>query len=80
MTNFAEILSAAQQLPTSDRLKLIDALWDIVPPDSEPAFGEEWTKEIELRVKEIDSGKVSTIPWSTIRDEALARLGHGKGG
>jgi putative addiction module component (TIGR02574 family) len=79
MTDFAAILTAEQQLPTSDRLKLIDALWDTVP-DAEPAFSEEWTREIEGRVAEVDSGKVTTIPWSTIRDEALARLGHGKGG
>lgn len=76
MTDFAAILTAAQQLPTADRLKLIDALWDTVPPDSEPAFSDEWTKEIERRIGEVDAGQVTTIPWSTIRDESLARSGE----
>ena len=78
MSDFSSVLSAAQQLPEKDRLRLIDALWESVPPDSEAPFSDEWAREIERRVAELDAGTAKTIPWSQIRDEALARIGHGK--
>jgi putative addiction module component (TIGR02574 family) len=76
MTDFNAVLSAAQQLPEQERLRLIDALWDTVPPEAESPFSEEWAREIEQRVAELDAGKAQTIPWSRIRDEALARVGQ----
>jgi putative addiction module component (TIGR02574 family) len=79
MTDFSSVLSAAQQLPADDRVRLIDALWETVPPDSEVTFSEQWAREIERRVAELDAGTVQTIPWSKIRQDALARVGHGKG-
>lgn len=80
MSDFGTILSAAQRLPEQDRLRLIDALWDTVPPDSESPFSEQWTREIQRRVAELDAGTAETVPWSRIRDEALGRIGHGKNG
>lgn len=78
MSDFSSVLSAAQRLSEKDRLRLIDALWESVPPESEAPFSEEWAREIERRVAELDSGTAKTVPWSQIRDEALARMGHGK--
>lgn len=78
MINFDSVLSAAQQLPDEDRLRLIDALWESVPPDRNAPFSDEWAREIERRVAELDTGTARTIPWSEIRDKALARVGHGK--
>jgi putative addiction module component (TIGR02574 family) len=78
MTDFSSILSAAQQLPEQDRLRLIDALWETVPPETEAHFSEEWAREIERRVAELDSGTAKTVPWAQIREEALARIGHGQ--
>lgn len=79
MYDFRSVLTAAQQLPEPDRLRLIDALWDTVPAESEAPFSDEWAREIERRVVELDAGTAKTVPWSQIRDEALARIGHGKG-
>ncbi len=78
MSDFSSVLSAAQQLPEPDRLRLIDALRESVPPDSEAPFSDEWASEIERRVAELDAGTAKTVPWSQIRDEALARIGHGQ--
>lgn len=78
MSDFDSVLSAAQQLPNNDRLRLIDALWDSVPPESDAPFSDEWAREIERRVVALDDGTAETIPWPKIRDEALARLAHGK--
>lgn len=79
MSEFNSILSAATQLPTEDRLRLIDALWDSLPPEAEPPVSDEWRREIERRVAELDSGTAKTVPWSEIRDEVLTRIKHGKG-
>ena len=76
MSDFSSVLSAAQQLPESDRLRLIDALWESVPPDADAPFSKERAHEIERRVAELDTGTVNSVPWSQIRDEALARIGH----
>ena len=78
MNNFQTVLAAAQQLPEQDRLRLIDALWDTVPPECEAPFSDEWAHEIERRVADLNTGTAKTVPWTTVRDEALARIGHGK--
>ena len=77
MSDFSSVLSAAQQLPEPDRLRLIDALWESVPAEAEAPFSDEWACEIERRVAELDAGAAQTVPWSQVRDEALARNGHG---
>jgi len=76
MSDFASVLSAAQQLPECDRVRLIDALWDSVPADSDAAFSDEWLCEIGRRTAELDAGTAKTVPWSDIKREALARIGH----
>jgi putative addiction module component (TIGR02574 family) len=78
MSAFDSVLSAAQRLSEKDRLRLIDALWDSVPADADAPFSDEWAREIERRVADLDAGTAKTVPWSRIRDEALARVGHGK--
>jgi len=78
MSDYISVLSAAQALPEQDRLRLIDALWETVSPDLEAPFSDEWAREIERRVAALDAGTAKTIPWSQIREEALARLRDGQ--
>ena len=77
MSNFASVLSDAQNLPEPERWRLIDALWDTVSPENEPPISDEWGQEIERRVAELGAGTAQTIPWSQVRDEALTRLEFG---
>ena len=77
MVDFNSVFSEAQLLSTEDQLGLIDALWDLVPPDADLPLHEDWAAELERRVASIESGSASTVPWATIRKEALARIGHG---
>ena len=76
MSDFVSVLTAARQLPELERVRLIEALWDSVPPDSDAPFSDEWTREIERRAAELDAGTARTVPWSDIKNEALARIGH----
>jgi putative addiction module component (TIGR02574 family) len=78
MTTYDAVLAAANQLPPPDRLRLIDALWDTVPSDAEAPFSDEWVVEIERRMDDLETGRDTTVPWTQVRDEALARLRHGK--
>jgi putative addiction module component (TIGR02574 family) len=77
MADFNFVLDNARQLPPEDRLSLIDALWESVPSDLDVPLHPDWAPEVERRVAAIESGTANTIPWTTIREEALARIGHG---
>ena len=77
MTDFSAVLTAALHLPADDRIRLIEALWDTVPPEAEFPLHAEWAPELERRVAAIKDGTATTVSWATIREEALARLGHG---
>lgn len=46
----------------------------MVPPDEDIPLHEDWADELERRVAAIEEGTVVTVPWSTIREEALARI------
>lgn len=73
-SNYDAVLSAANQLPPSERMRLINALWETVPPDADLPLSDEWLAEIESRLEAVDSGAEPTVPWTQVRDEALARL------
>ena len=77
MSTFDSILGEAAQLPTEDRLRLIEALWDSVPPEVDLPIHADWEQELTERVAKIENGTANTVAWATIRQEALARIGHG---
>jgi putative addiction module component (TIGR02574 family) len=67
-----ELVEAALELSPEARgalaSRLIDSLHDYeIDPDAEVA----WEAEISRRLKELDSGLVSTIPWSEARQQIL---------
>jgi putative addiction module component (TIGR02574 family) len=77
MSDFATVLDAAQRLEAEDRIRLINALWDTVPENADLPLDPAWGPELQRRAAALDSGEMTTIPWATVRDEALARIGHG---
>ena len=79
MTEYDAILTSASRLSVSERLDLIDALWQTVPEDSLPPLSDEWRLEIERRSKALDAGTVKTIPWEQVRREAFRRNGINEG-
>jgi putative addiction module component (TIGR02574 family) len=61
-----EIVEAALQLPPEQREEVINDLWASLDGD----LGDEWEDEIQRRVKDVDEGRVKTIP----ADEVFSRL------
>ena len=75
MKVFDEVLDAARTLAASDRLRLIDALWESFPPDEWPAPSEEWIGECQRRSDEYDAGRMPASPWSEVRTRARRKAG-----
>jgi putative addiction module component (TIGR02574 family) len=65
------LLADALTLPLQARAalaaQLIESLDQEVDKDAEAA----WSEEIARRVKELETGKVKTVPWSAARREIL---------
>ena len=79
MPDYAELFSAASQLPLDERIRLIDELTDTIPEPEPGSLSPEWLEEIERRSAEIDSGAVETIPWETVRADLFRRVGLDSG-
>lgn len=70
-TNTSKLLEEALKLPAEARAalagSLIESLDETVDEDAEAA----WAEEIARRVRELDSGKAKSIPWSKARRMVL---------
>lgn len=79
MSDYASILSAAAQLPATDRERLIDDLTVTLLDEDSGELSPEWTAEIERRTSEIASGGVETVDWETVRQDLFRRVGFSDG-
>jgi len=69
-----EILPSLLGLPPEDRARLAQALLDSLEEPSSGSAEIEWIKEIERRVRELDSGQVQAVEWSIARERIARRL------
>jgi putative addiction module component (TIGR02574 family) len=73
MSNAADVLVRALELPDADRAELANRLLMSLPPAEDYAsFDERWRDEIEARLAAVRSGATATIDW----EEAAARIEH----
>jgi len=67
----SKLLNEALSLPPEARAALaatlIESLDETVDPDAEA----EWAREIARRLKDLDAGRVQTIPWAEVRRSIL---------
>jgi putative addiction module component (TIGR02574 family) len=68
--NIGNILKQALRLPPEARAALAGSLLDSLDESLDRAAESAWEAEIASRVREIDEGKVTVIPWT----EARARI------
>jgi putative addiction module component (TIGR02574 family) len=74
MSTYETVLAEASQLTEWERGQLIDALWETLPEASLPPLSDEWREEIARRSADLEAGRVTTVPWEQVREEALGRL------
>src|SRR5258708_4273006 len=74
-----DLFRAASELPETERAELAGLLLESLEGEPDEAVEVGWTEEIERRARQIDSGKVKTIPWEQVRADPSARL-NGKRG
>jgi putative addiction module component (TIGR02574 family) len=69
-----ELLQRALALSEEERAELastlIDSLDTILDPNAEAA----WQEEIARRAAELQSGKMKSVPWQTVREKGRAIL------
>jgi putative addiction module component (TIGR02574 family) len=75
MITFDEVFDAAQALPVSDRLRLIEALWEGVPQSDWPPPSEEWIAEAQRRSADYDAGTTTASSWPEVRERARRKAG-----
>ena len=75
MLDYETLLADASHLPVTERIQLIEALWDTLPANASPPLSDQWLAEIQRRSAEYDTGSVSTTPWEQVRADALRRAG-----
>lgn len=69
-----DLIEMAEALPIDEKAMLVDRLLDSMYPRDEE-IDELWKVEIELRVEEVRSGKVKTIPGEQVFEEIRNRFG-----
>jgi len=75
MTALAErIYNEVLDLPTEDRLTLLDKLLHTTNLSTQTDIDQAWTKEAERRDREIDDGTAARIPGEAVFAKINARL------
>jgi putative addiction module component (TIGR02574 family) len=69
-----ELYREAAELSERDRAELAGLLLESLETEPDSGVEAAWAEEIERRVRDIESGKVETIPWEQVRAEMHARL------
>ena len=68
--NITDILKQALRLPPEARAALAGSLLDSIDEPLDRDAESAWEAEVASRIREIDEGKVTLIPWA----EARARI------
>jgi putative addiction module component (TIGR02574 family) len=64
--NPQDLLERAMEMPSSERGRLAALLIESLETDRDDDVDEAWADEVQRRLKEIDDGRVSLIPWSAV--------------
>ncbi|MGB7510376.1 MAG: addiction module protein [Pelodictyon phaeoclathratiforme] len=71
-----KVYEQALELPTVDRLILIDKLLHSTNLPTQPEVDKLWAEEVERRSKEIESGKARLIPGEEVFEKIKKRFGR----
>jgi putative addiction module component (TIGR02574 family) len=74
-TPIEKITQEVVELSRRERLTLMRILLDLDQPPKGDAIEQAWDQEIRARVKAVDEGRVSGIPYDQIKQEMTSRFG-----
>ena len=69
--NTEKLLRMAMELPPDARAALAGILLDSLDGELDPGAEYQWGDEIQERLRELDEGLVSTVPWAVARRAIL---------
>lgn len=75
MPIFDDVLEAARTLTPTERLRLVDALWQDVSIGEWPLPSAEWMAEVRQRSSDFEQGRTSAKPWNEVRILARQKAG-----
>lgn len=70
----SDILKEALALPPDARASIADSLLNCLDEAVDAGTAEEWEREIQKRIAEVEAGTVKTISWSDAREQLMSRL------
>jgi putative addiction module component (TIGR02574 family) len=74
-TPIEKITQEVVELSRRERLTLVRLLLDLDQPSKGDEIEKAWDQEIRARVKAVDEGRVSGIPYDEIKKEMTSRFG-----
>jgi putative addiction module component (TIGR02574 family) len=66
-TTTDNLFEAALALSELDRAELVGRLLETLDTETEEGVEAAWVREIDTRVKELETGEVKTVPWEAVR-------------
>lgn len=68
-----ELFREAAGLPDSDRAQLAGMLLESLEDEPDADVEAAWAEEVERRIRQVDAGEVTMIPWEQVRAELFSR-------
>ena len=65
------LIFEAMKLPEADRLEVAEALYQSVEGPGDPDAEQAWSDEIARRLKSIDQGQSTLVPWDKARRQIM---------
>jgi putative addiction module component (TIGR02574 family) len=70
-TDAQRIVEQALKMPVRDRAEIVQRLLESLDQQVDIDVESAWQSEIEGRVSELDSGRISCIPWEEVRERLM---------
>jgi putative addiction module component (TIGR02574 family) len=67
----SKLLEDVLALPVEARAAVAAKLLDSLDSEVDEEAEAQWRAEIERRLRDVDGGRVSTVPWSEVRESLL---------
>ena len=71
-TELRQLFREALELTDNDRATLAGLLIESLEGPADPDVERAWAEEAERRWREIESGKVKTIPWEEVKAKLMS--------